>query len=81
MREKLIHSLYASAEWRIIAFIITNIFFWITTHSFWKAAGLSLLLQAILFLVHIIWYFIRHEGGLDDVYIGNKSAAGRYSEE
>lgn len=64
MREKIIHSLYASLEWRVIAFIITNAFFWFTTGSFWKAAGLALVLQSILFVVHMLWYFLRHELGL-----------------
>lgn len=61
MREKIIHSLYASLEWRIIAFVVTNVFLWSTTGSFWKAAGLALILQSILFVAHTLWYFLRHE--------------------
>lgn len=63
MREKFLHSLYASVEWRFIAFLITNAFFWFTTGSFWKAAGLALILQIVLFVVHTFWYFVRHEDG------------------
>lgn len=69
MREKLLHSLYASLEWRVIAFIITNLFFWFTTNSFWKAAGLALMLQAVLFLTQILWHFVRYEHGFEDVHI------------
>lgn len=64
MREKVFHSLFASLEWRVIAFIITNIFFWITTDSFWTATGLALILQSILFIAHTTWFFLRHELGL-----------------
>lgn len=67
MREKLVHSLYASIEWRLIAFVVTNLFLWATTGSFWKAAGLAVLLQVILFFIHTFWYFVRHEHGLEDV--------------
>lgn len=67
MREKIIHSLYASLEWRAIAFIITNIFFYFTTNSFWKAAGLALILQLVLFLSQTLWHFIRYEHGLDEL--------------
>jgi len=64
MREKVLHSLFVSVEWRVIAFVITNIFFWVTTGSFWAAAGLALVLQAILFFVHTLWFFLRHELGI-----------------
>lgn len=65
MREKFLHSLYASLEWRLVAYVITNAFLWLTTGSFWKAAGLALILQAILFVAYTLWYFVRHEHGLD----------------
>jgi len=67
MREKILHSVYASLEWRAIAFVITNLFFWLTTNSFWKAAGLALGLQIVLFLVQILWHFVRYEHGLEAV--------------
>lgn len=70
MGQKLLNSLYASLEWRLIAFVITNIFFWFTTSSFWHAAGLAFVLQVVLFFVHTAWYFVRHEGGLQHVGIG-----------
>ncbi len=69
MREKLLHSLYASLEWRVIALVITNLFFWATTHSFWKATGLAFLLQAILWVAYLIWHFIRQEHGLASLRI------------
>lgn len=69
MREKLLHSLYASLEWRAVAFIITNLFFWATTSSFWKATGLAFLLQLILWVAHLAWHFIRQEDGLASLRI------------
>jgi len=70
MRSKILHSLYASLEWRIIAFVITNIFFWFTTESFWHATGLALALQTILFIVHTIWFFLRQELDGHDLWTG-----------
>lgn len=61
MRKKIIRSLRASIEWRIFAFVITNIFFWVTTGHFWQAAGLALTLQIILFLAYVIWHLVRNE--------------------
>lgn len=61
MREKMWRSLVVSIEWRIFAFIITNIFLWITTGEFWTAAGLALALQAILFVAYVIWHYFRNE--------------------
>lgn len=61
MREKFMHTLLVSLEWRVIALVITNIFFWITTRHFWTAAGLALLLQFILFVSYLIWHFVRVE--------------------
>ena len=69
MREKLIHSFYASLEWRAIAFVITNLFFLVQTGSLVKATGLALLLQIALFAAQILWHFVRHEHGLEDVHI------------
>lgn len=63
MREKFIHALSVSIEWRVLAFIVTNIFFLFTMHSFWEATGLALLLQGILFAAHTLWYFTRIEHG------------------
>lgn len=61
MASRFLHSLYASIEWRIIAFLITNVFFWITTGSLVKATGLALALHLILFVAHTFWYFVHHE--------------------
>lgn len=61
MRKKILHSIYASLEWRAIAFVITNIFLWVTTGSFLTATGLSLALHAILLVAHMAWFFLRHE--------------------
>jgi len=61
MIDKFFHSFYASLEWRFFAFIITNVFLWITTGSFWTATGLALVLQIILFFFHTLWYFWREE--------------------
>ncbi len=63
MQQKFLHALYASLEWRAIAFVITNIFFWFTTESWWQATGLALLLQGILFVVYTLWHFARFEEG------------------
>lgn len=54
-------SLMVSLEWRLFAFVITNIFFWITTGHFWKAAGLAFTLQVILFIAYVIWHYFRNE--------------------
>jgi hypothetical protein len=61
MREKMLHTFLVSLEWRLIALVITNIFFWITTKQFWTAAGLALLLQVILFACYLVWHFVRVE--------------------
>jgi hypothetical protein len=61
MGAKFFRSVCVSLEWRVIAFFITNIFFWFTTHSFWQATSLALFLQAILFISYLGWHFWRHE--------------------
>lgn len=61
MRERIVRSFLVSLEWRFFAFIITNIFFWVTTGEFWKAAGLAFTLQLILFLSQVIWHLLRNE--------------------
>lgn len=61
MREKMLHTFLVSLEWRVIALVVTNIFFWLTTGSFWAAAGLALLLQVILFACYLVWHFVRVE--------------------
>jgi hypothetical protein len=61
MTEKIVHSFIVALEWRIFAFVITNLFLWITTGSFWTAAGLALILQVILFFAYTLWYFWRQE--------------------
>ncbi|MBV9159319.1 MAG: hypothetical protein JO019_01845 [Candidatus Kaiserbacteria bacterium] len=64
MKSKVVHAFLVSLEWRVIAFVITNIFFWITTGQFWKAAGYALTLQIILFVTQVIWQLYRHEFGM-----------------
>ena len=64
MQERFFHALFVSIEWRIVAFVVTNIFFWFTTHSLGKATGLALFLQLILFVVYTAWYFVRVEKGV-----------------
>jgi len=61
VRKKILHTILISLEWRIIAFVITNIFFWFTTGHFWTAAGFAFMLQIILFLAYLTWYFLRLE--------------------
>ncbi len=61
MREKMLHSFKVSLEWRVIAFVITNIFLWATSHEFWQATGLALGLQLILLVVSFFWFYFRHE--------------------
>lgn len=61
MREKFINSLAVSIEWRLIAFLITSTFLWVSTGEFWKSTGLSLILQVILFSTYVLWHFFRHE--------------------
>lgn len=55
------HSIMVSIEWRLIAFFITNAFFWITTGEFWKAAGLAFILQMVLFVAYVVWHLLRNE--------------------
>lgn len=69
MKDKMLHSLVVSLEWRAIAFVITNIFLWATTHSFWVATGLAFVLQVILFVAYTIWFFFRHEIGEHGVWM------------
>ena len=59
MKQRLMKSLMVSLEWRVIAFIITNLFLWLATGAFWQSTILALGLQAILFFTHFGWYFIR----------------------
>lgn len=61
MKQRLLHSLYVSIEWRIVAFLITNAFLYLATGKFFESTMMALGLQAILFLAHFIWYFARQE--------------------
>ena len=79
MRRQFVHSLLVSIEWRAIAFVITNIFFWVTTGEFWKAAGLALILQLILFVAYVIWHLLRNEMHLPLIPDSLKSRAKRRS--
>lgn len=61
MKQRLMKSLMVSIEWRFFAFIITNIFLWAVTGALWQATVLALALQAVLFVGHFVWYFLREE--------------------
>lgn len=51
-----------SLEWRLYAFVITSGFLWVTTGELVLAAVQALGLQAVLFVGHTIWYYLRSEG-------------------
>lgn len=55
------NSLMVSIEWRVIAFLITNVFLWFVTGHFAQATALALGLHLILFFAHFVWHFIRRE--------------------
>ncbi len=59
MKQRLLKSVMASLEWRLIAFAITEVFFIATTGHVWQATMLALSLQAILFIGHFAWFFAR----------------------
>jgi hypothetical protein len=59
MKQRIVHSVMASLEWRVIAFAITEVFFLMTTGGFWQATLMALGLQAILFFAHFAWFFAR----------------------
>ena len=59
MKQRLLKSAAVSLEWRAVAFVITNLFFWATTGHFWQATILALELQLILLVVHFGWFFLR----------------------
>ncbi|HYD92987.1 MAG TPA: hypothetical protein VEB18_00805 [Candidatus Paceibacterota bacterium] len=59
MKQRLIKSMKVSLEWRAIAFLITEVFFYATTGELWHATILALSLQLILFVTHFGWYFLR----------------------
>lgn len=59
VKERLLKTAAVSVEWRIIAFIVTELFFWYTTGELWQATLYAIALQLILFLVHFGWYFLR----------------------
>jgi len=61
MKDRIVRSLMVSLEWRVVAFVITNAFLWITTGHFWTAVGWAFLLQLILFVAYIIWHYFRNE--------------------
>lgn len=58
-RKKILHSIAASIEWRIFAFLITGIFLWTTVGDFWKAAQTAFVLQLILLVCHCTWLYFR----------------------
>jgi len=59
MKQRLLHSALASLEWRAIAFVVTNAFFWATTGNFWHATILALELHLVLLIVHFAWFYVR----------------------
>ncbi len=59
MKQRLMKSLTVSLEWRVFAFIITELFFWATTGHLWQATILAIELQLILLVAHFGWYFVR----------------------
>ncbi len=59
MKQRLLHSATMSLEWRVIAFVITEAFFLMTTGEFWQATLLALQLQLILLIAHFAWFFVR----------------------
>ncbi len=59
MKQRLLKSAAVSLEWRLIAFIITELFFWATTGHFWQATILAVQLQLILLVAHFGWFFVR----------------------
>ncbi len=62
MKQRLLHSLYASVEWRIVAFLITNAFLWLATGEFVRSTLLAIELHLILLVAHFVWFFLRQEG-------------------
>lgn len=61
MKQRLLNAVYVSIEWRIIAFVITNVFLWIATGEFLQATVLALELHLVLLVTHFAWYFTRQE--------------------
>ena len=59
MKQRLLKALEVSLEWRIIAFVITELFLWATTGELWHATMLAVGLQAVLFIAYFGWYFVR----------------------
>lgn len=55
MKEALIES----AEWRAIAYVVTLLFFVATGVDIVEAFTHSILLQVILFVIHVIWLYLR----------------------
>lgn len=58
-RKKFLHSLAASIEWRLFAFLITGAFLWVTVGNFLKAAQTALALQVLLLAGHATWLYFR----------------------
>jgi hypothetical protein len=64
MKQRVVKSLLASLEWRVIAFVITEAFFIMTTGHIWQATILALSLQAILLVGHFAWFYVRESKAL-----------------
>jgi hypothetical protein len=61
MKQRIVRSFVSSIEWRLIAFVITNLFLWFTSGEFWQATILALELQVILLVASFFWFLFRHE--------------------
>ncbi len=61
MKQKILHSVYVSLEWRAYAFVITDLFLWATTGHLWQATLSAFGLQIILLISHFVWYYFRQE--------------------
>ena len=54
-----LEALRKSAEWRIIASVITFVYFLVTTGELWHATVHALVLQGILTAVQVPWFILR----------------------
>ena len=59
MKERLLKSVAVSLEYRVFAFVVTELFLWATTGQFWQATILAFELQILLLIAHFSWYYIR----------------------
>lgn len=57
-------ALQLSIEWRLIAASVTTIYFYALEGTWVKATLLSLVLQGILFVVQVLWMYLREKNFL-----------------